>query len=619
MKHQYFKTDLLWFVNAHFKPFAAIGYEYNKVLPNSGTASFGQSITFSIPQFGDFFNDMVVHTQIAAASASTVTGLPAFPAYIGLADQATTTTYSVSATEDAPVLNSYTRYTYNYVNQQGTVLDRTTAIGQNFVRYVEYPGERLFSKVKFEVNGNPLDDYTSEAVMFHQKFRVAPGKLTGWKRLVGQEVPVEAFTNLATISGTSPYGAAAVGLLDVNGAAARCAPVNATYNTRQMSFIVNGPQTPKATQPVQDWWIPLLFWFNKDARLSIASVSIPYGQRFITIDLAPADDIVTTAAGNVSLRLTTEVVANATGTAAGAAVTSYARYATLCPVQLSSSDSGVVTPNINKCELYINNIFVNPEIHDVYIKRIGFSLIRVYRFQTQEEKVSNDRVLLSNLKWPIETLYAGMRPKFNITKPTISGLAVTAGNVNFWRDWDRLTRLVDQTVACPMQSEGLTGYIGAGDNTVLASALIGTNALAGTASQLSQIGKCNLVYPESFKTLQTIKIQAHGIDIYQEIDDEFFADYQPYTYGGYNVVTPEDPGAVMINFCLYPGTYQPSGHLNISRAREFYFLYTSAFVGVQDAADPQSPASATADLLVLAIAINFLLISDGSAVLRYST
>jgi hypothetical protein len=24
-------------------------------------------------------------------------------------------------------------------------------------------------------------------------------------------------------------------------------------------------------------------------------------------------------------------------------------------------------------ELYINNIFVNPEVHDIYIKRIGFS------------------------------------------------------------------------------------------------------------------------------------------------------------------------------------------------------------------------------------------------------
>jgi hypothetical protein len=385
-----------------------------------------------------------------------------------------------------------------------------------------------------------------------------------------------------------------------------------------MSTIVNGAQTPKATQAQQDWWIPLLFWFNKDARLSIASVSIPYGQRFITIDVANYEDIVTTAAGNVNLRLTTEVV-NAVGGAIGGAATGYNRYVTSCPVQLSSNLSGIVKPNINKFDLYINNIFVNPEIHDIYIKRIGFSLIRVYRFQTNELKVSTDRVLMSNLKWPIETLYAGMRPKFNITKPSITGLSVTSGNVNFWRDWHRLTRLVDQEVVCPDAAEGKLSAAAAALPPV-ASDLLGAQAMDPLAlPQNSQVGHCALTYPESHKTLKTIKIQAHGIDVYQEIDDEFFADYQPYIYGGYNIVTPEDPGAVMVNFCLYPGTYQPSGHLNISRAREFHFIYTSDYVGAPDLNDPQKPANATADLLVLAIAINFLLISDGSAVLRYST
>jgi len=56
-------TDLerthIIFVNSHFKPFAAIGYEYNKVRPNSGSPTLGSGVQFSIPQFGDFFHDMV--------------------------------------------------------------------------------------------------------------------------------------------------------------------------------------------------------------------------------------------------------------------------------------------------------------------------------------------------------------------------------------------------------------------------------------------------------------------------------------------------------------------------------------------------------------------------------
>ena len=66
----------------------------------------------------------------------------------------------------------------------------------------------------------------------------------------------------------------------------------------------------------------------------------------------------------------------------------------------------------------------------------------------------------------------------------------------------------------------------------------------------------------------------------------------------------------MITFCLYPGSYQPSGHVNVSRAREFYLQYWSE--GAVSSEDP-------ADLIIVASAINFLLISDGSAVLRYST
>ena len=39
-------------------------------------------------------------------------------------------------------------------------------------------------------------------------------------------------------------------------------------------------------------FIPLLFWYNKDVRLAVPSVAIPYGQRFINIELATASELV---------------------------------------------------------------------------------------------------------------------------------------------------------------------------------------------------------------------------------------------------------------------------------------------------------------------------------------
>jgi hypothetical protein len=122
-----------------------------------------------------------------------------------------------------------------------------------------------------------------------------------------------------------------------------------------------------------------------------------------------------------------------------------------------------------------------------------------------------------------------------------------------------------------------------------------------------ECGRCT--FTESQKTVDTLKVTAHGISIFAETSETFFTAYKPWQYGGHNIVTPEDDGAHMINFCLYPGTYQPSGHVNISRAREFFVEHTSSVAS----------SSSPVDMLYLGVAVNFLLISDGSAVLRYST
>jgi hypothetical protein len=114
-----------------------------------------------------------------------------------------------------------------------------------------------------------------------------------------------------------------------------------------------------------------------------------------------------------------------------------------------------------------------------------------------------------------------------------------------------------------------------------------------------------------------ITVTAHGIPLYNGFDTKLFDSYLPYVYGGVNIQTPATAGALMINFAIYPGTYQPSGHINISRAREFYLSY----IGAKDSDGSTELISSTnpAQLYICASAINFLLVTDGSAVLRYST
>jgi len=528
------RTHIL-FMNAHFKPFAAIGYEYNSIRTQSGNAAFGSQAQFSIPQFGDFFNDMVLHVKVDAVDADGT---------LTLADGA------------APV-------------------DKRT------VRYCEFPGQKLLTKVAMEVNGNPLDKYGSEEMAFHQKFLVQPNKEVGWNRNVGQEDVLVGYTSAAT----------------------------ADY--RERKSVCSGPQTPKSTQPELEMWIPLLFWFNKDPRLSIPSVSIPYGQRFITVDFAAAAELLSQPDGTVPSTL----------------------------------------PSINTAELYINNIFVNPEIHDIFIKRIGFTLIRVHRKQIQKVNKATDNILFQQLKWPVETLYLGIRLDSNLKT---TGATDDRRLENWHRFGDVTDTVIDSCAAdCQAYSWGDLGnddVVSAAEldaafqpvdgnvaqidfagnvatplqppvseiNSYLESLgyhpLVGTFGTVATPTRAEIIAAspnlcCEVRVKECAPTVDTLKIEAHGIPLYRTTPAQFFNSYVPYTYGGHHVRTPDDCGALMVTFNLYPGSYQPSGHVNLSRAREFYIEYVSSVIS----------SSVTGELCVVGVAINFLLISDGSAVLRYST
>jgi hypothetical protein len=264
------RTHVL-FVNAHFKPFAALGFEYNKCRTSSGVPQFGSTVQFSIPQFGDFFSDMVIHTTLAATSA-TVGTVPAFQAVpVGAALVGVPTAFKqISGIDNFPAAGTYTQYTQEYVNADGTPVAVGSA-ASNYVRYCEYPGERMFKQVSFEVNGNPLDQYTAEAMFFYRKFRLAPNKVVGWKRLVGQEVPAEAYSDLESfapyqplagpaVQGASSWNAANLNLQSSTGSGQVGAPVSPALSARKFMSVSYGYQTAQFQQPALDLWIPLIFW-----------------------------------------------------------------------------------------------------------------------------------------------------------------------------------------------------------------------------------------------------------------------------------------------------------------------------------------------------------------------
>lgn len=465
------RTHVL-FVNAHFKPYVAIAFQYFKASYNN--AGFGQQVSISIPQYGDFFADMVAHVVVN------------------------------------PPQTSFT----------GSASDPTS--DKILYRHCDYPGERIFDQVSFEINSNPIDSYTSESYVLHRQFRVPQDKLLSWKRCMGQQTPATARPTLVQTSGSAPV------------------------SKHTQVEVYNGYQTYKTAHEALDLWVPLLFWFNQDVRLAFPSVSVPYGQRFVRFDVTRMENLYR-------------------------AIVSPGASSALTAPTLS-------TPQISTFDLYINNLFVLPEVHEIFIERVAFTLIRVHRSQAINLNKPQDSIHLVQLKWPVETLMFGFQPVVNRARNTTvsttgSQASVVSSDMEDWHRYGVITNDVGQSSA----------------------------TVRGAASDLNV--KTQAAH------ISTLQLQAHSVDLFNAFPAKFFNSYIPYQFGGSHIVSPTDEGLYLYSFALHPGTYQPSGHFNVSRAREFYLNYTSSYI----------TSSNTATFFVEAMAINFLLVSEGSASVRYST
>jgi hypothetical protein len=630
------------FVTAHFKPFASIAFEYHRV-DADGQLKLGGNTKYSIPQYGDFFADMVHWVKFRDLTYTTVTNHP----------------------------------------------------NKDVFRYADFVGERLHQKVKFSVNGNSLDEYDADSYVIHRQFKVPPNKREGWWRLVGQELPHEAY--LAQETTVQP-------------------------ETRVALKVYDGYQTPKSSHPALEVAVPLLFWFCEDFRLAIPSVAIPYGQRWITITTPECTDLV-------------ELVA---------------------PSGSNNTDSASLAPlEFEDAALYVNNLFVNAEVHDIFIRRIGFTLIRVHLQHPGNIVSSTGKLKLESLQWPIESMFFGFRPESNYSKDA----AVTAGNDKHFmysrvgglgtlQNWHRFSHVswtseavqgvqssrvdtlaekdydaISEVATVYLRLTAITGptgliaafrtkflaedpqgsgspksqwgayamaaieasaayqcatgqgatvpgvtavydtamrvvneylesqaWLGVPDSSLSAAAQLNlymstvttlasptavtddlktyvtaaatevgaTSTSVWQAVQLSgylnrhtRMGNCARVeVRRSAPVVSSIGLSAHNVKLYEGQFAMFFHSYLPYRFGGPNVNTPSDESLHLISFALYPGTYQPSGHINVSRAREFFISWQTV--------RPITSNNAVT-LLVLVSAINFLLISDGSASLRYTT
>jgi len=271
----------------------------------------------------------------------------------------------------------------------------------------------------------------------------------------------------------------------------------------------DGPQTPKLFQDTLELVVPLQFWFGQDASQALLNDLIPNSQRTITCELAPIDEMVQALIPDP----------NSPGD--------------LVPTPLPFQKLGM------EVGLYVNGLYVNPEIHDVFASRIGFSLVRVHRRQVNHIQNRADSFLLDQLKFPAEYLMVGVRDRAN------------------HRSFDHWWLMGSPAVRAP-------------SSALIVPAMIWN----------SQLQLCQLVCREATETstLESVTgpigVTAHGIELVPMMPNVFHNAYMPTRYAKNSVVvSPEDQGELLVTFCLYPGKFNPSGYYNLSAGRELYINY----------------------------------------------
>jgi hypothetical protein len=236
-----------------------------------------------------------------------------------------------------------------------------------------------------------------------------------------------------------------------------------------------------------------------------------------------------------------------------------------------ANDGGLyIAPTITLCELVTNHVYTTPEVSDLFKHKTQFSIIRVHK---RVERIVNkkfDMVNISDIKYAVENLYVRFRPLSNDTD---------INSAELWR------------------INNVSTYKEIKYASIIS--VSGTTSLAYTPAY----------YYETTPAVDSIGLISNGSSVYDSNPGIFYNAYIPLRFGEDRIMTPSDDGSYLMTFGIYPGEAQPSGYLNFSQSRDQYLAYSSSYI------DVDHPVA----LVVCASCINFLILTNGSMSLRYSS
>jgi hypothetical protein len=380
---------------------------------------------------------------------------------------------------------------------------------------------------------------------------------------------------------------------------------------REYRTVGVGHQTLKQNQDDLDLWIPILFWF-RDVRYAFPQI-IADGQTNLTITLAQPQDLV------------------------GA--------------QDLGGGGKYYSPKIATCALYVNNLFMQEDVFQLFLKNFNFSLIRVstYQINTINSNAVNF-VKLYGIKFPVEDIFIGFRPQANLAlsqywnkyctltskkiptavlmqdpNVTWTGTTISATNTNqITIAGLGLSTINNYYINYIFVLTGGTGY-NAADITQNRYTVAGWDPTTNTVTLSSnwtgftpnttttwemytlQLGTGYIQCYEESEIVDSLELRAFDISIRGPWSSNFYSRYIPMHYGPH-MNSADGPGWYIIPFNLYPMNMNPSGYIDFTQSRENYLYWTSTSIS----------ESNPVDLITYSRSMNFLILVNNQASLRYT-
>jgi hypothetical protein len=244
--------------------------------------------------------------------------------------------------------------------------------------------------------------------------------------------------------------------------------------------------------------------------------------------------------------------------------------------------------------LYINNIFIDRNIHDIYIQRVSLALTRVHLSMAMAVTSSGAAILLNTFKWAVEYLYVGVQPIYSSGgTPTVAGADV---------GWDKFQQFTPRSYYTPTATTGAFNSLA-------------SPSVANSTQTLISAG-LPIVYQDPTDIMTALAVAINTLQLFQSdngvMPARFYDSYVPFRVGGYNISNNSlYAGNFLVNFAFYPREKNPNGYANISRSREFN-LYPTINSNIN------LTAGNGYQLIAEGKALNFYYISLGNLNLRFN-